>query len=127
MLLPSVAGLLAAGCATSEPFSYLDGARWNRVELNTFDTLIVSVDGKYYTQNSRVRVEPGRRKIVLQAPPVDGFRFGEQRTLELNVEPCTRYWFEAKKANALSQDWEPRVNYKEPIAGCGTAAPKSGY
>ena len=44
------------------------------------------------------------------------------QALDLDVEPCTRYWFEAKKPSALSQDFEPRVNYQEPIAGCGEAA-----
>lgn len=125
--IATTAWVLLTGCATTQNFSYLDGYRWNRAELNTFDTVIVSVDGQHYLENKRVRVEPGLRKIVLQAPPTAGFRFGEQRTIELNIEPCTHYWFEAKKANALAQDWEPRVNYKDRIAGCGTASAKSGY
>lgn len=118
------AGLAAAaalaGCAATEPFSQLDGQRWRKAELNTFDVLIVSVDGKHYVQRpgEPVRIEPGLRRIVVQGPPAAGFRFGEQRTLELNVEPCVRYWLEAKKANALAQDFEPRVNHREPIPGC---------
>lgn len=118
--LSVAAALLAAGCATVEPFSQLDGRRWNRVELNTYDVTIVSVDGEHYVQRGTpIVVKPGPHKIVVQGPPTAGFRFGEQRVLELNVEPCMRYWLEAKKANALSQDFEPRVNYREPIAGCG--------
>lgn len=114
------AAAFAAGCATGEPFSQLDGQRWRRAELNTYDVTIISVDGEHYVQRGTpIRIEPGPRKIVVQGPATAGFRFGEQRTLELNVEPCTRYWVEAKKATALSQDFEPRVNYKEPITGCG--------
>jgi len=114
------AALAVAGCAAvKEPFSQLDGYRWTRTGLNTFDVTIISVDGEHYIQRSTpIVVTPGPHKIVVQGPATAGFRFGEQRTLELNVEPCTRYWLEAKKMNALSQDFEPRVNYSEPIAGC---------
>jgi hypothetical protein len=119
-LLLAAAVVAAAGCATREPFAQLQGQRWNRVELNTFDVTIISVDGEHYVQRgSPIVISPGPHKIVVQGPPTAGFRYGQQRTLELNVEPCTRYWLEAKKANALAQDFEPRVNYREPIAGCG--------
>src|SRR6266853_881178 len=110
---PAKAGLLAGlvvlaglgGCATKESFSYLDGYRWSRVEVDTFDTVIVSVDGRSYTYNSRIPVDPGRHRIVFQTKPQPGFRYSPQKELVLDVEPCTRYWFEAKRANALQQDF----------------------
>lgn len=114
---------LLAGCATADTFSYIQGQRWNKAELNTFDVTIIRVDDKDYIQRGYepIRIDPGLRKIVVQGPPTAGFRFGEQRTLTLDVKPCTRYWLEAKKSNALSQDFEPRVNYEEPIPGCGVS------
>jgi len=117
-----IVSALLVGCATSETFSYIQGERWMKAELNTFDVQVIRVDDKDYVQhgyNQPIRIEPGMHRIVLQGPSVAGFRYGEQRTLNLEVKPCTRYWFEAKKQNALSQDFEPRVNYAEPIAGCG--------
>jgi hypothetical protein len=120
----ALAGL--GGCASSsEKFSFLDGERWSQVEMDTYDTTILSVDGKSYTYNSRIKVEPGRHQIVFQTRPVFGFSYSPQKTLEVDVEPCVRYWFEAKRANGLQQDFEPRVNYKQPIAGCGAAASAS--
>jgi hypothetical protein len=119
----ALAGL--SGCATSEKFSFLDGERWNRVELDTYDTVILSVDGKSYSENSRIRIDPGRHHIVFQTRPAAGFTFSPRKELDLDVEPCTRYYFEAKRTNALTQDFEPRVNYKEPIAGCGVASSSS--
>lgn len=114
-------GLAAlGGCATTQTFSYLDGKRWSHVELDTYDTLIVSVDDKYHTYNSFIRVDPGRHTIKFRTVPVSGFRESPERTLVLDVEPCMQYWFEAKRSQALSQDFEPRVNYKAPIAGCGS-------
>jgi hypothetical protein len=118
MLLSALAAL--GGCATSEQFSFLDGERWTKVELNTFDTVILAVDGKSYSWNSRIRVTPGQHNIVFQTRPTAGFQFSPRKELDLDVEPCMRYYFEAKRVNALTQDFEPRVNYKEPIAGCGT-------
>jgi len=118
LILAAIAA--TTGCATQETFSQLDGYRWNRVDLNTFDVTIISVDGEHYIQRGiPLMITPGPHKIVVQGPATAGFRYGEQRTLDLNVEPCTRYWLEARKANSLSQDFQPAVNYAEPItAGC---------
>jgi hypothetical protein len=58
---------------------------------------------------------------VLQAPPVAGFRYGTQRTLEIDIAPCQRYYFAAIRKSVLEQDWEPRVDYVETIAGCNAA------
>lgn len=118
----SLAVLLGA-CATTDTFSYIQGQRWKKAELNTFDVTIIRVDDQDYIQRgyTPIRIDPGLHRIVVQGPPTAGFRFGEQRTLTLDVKPCTRYWLEAKKDNSLSQDFEPRVNYEEPIPGCGAA------
>ena len=108
--------LAASGCAT-DTFSYVQGGRYFRAPLNTFDTILVSVDGESSTQRPQ-RVEPGPRTIVVQGLPTAGFRYGEQRTLALEVKPCVRYWIAARKPGRLSQDFEPYVDYSEPISGC---------
>ena len=116
---------LAAACATQAGVSHLTGERWRKAELNTYDVTIISVDGSHYIERRQqpVIIEPGLRKIVVQGPPASGFTYGEQRTLTLDVKPCTRYFLEAKKAGPLSQNFEPRVNFEEPLAGC---TPKKG-
>jgi hypothetical protein len=117
--LVAAASALLAGCATTDTFSYLEGRRWHRAEMNTYDATIISVDGSHYLYQKPVRIDPGLRRIVVQAPPAAGFSYGEQRTIEMNVEPCKRYWFAAVKKSPLSQDFEPKVDYVEDIAGCG--------
>jgi len=117
---PALAAL--GGCAATQPFSYLDGARYVRSELNTFDTVILSVDGSSTTWNSRIRVDPGPHHIVFQTVPAAGFTYSPEKAMDLVVEPCTRYYFEARRAGRLQQDFEPHVNYQEPIAGCGSPA-----
>jgi hypothetical protein len=119
-LLLSAAATMLVACATPTEFSYLNGQRWIKVELNTYDTQVVSVDGFTRRQNAKLFVEPGVRTIVLEAPPAAGFTRGQLRDIVVNVEPCMQYWFEAKRTNPLSQDWEPRVNYSDSIAGCKT-------
>ncbi len=116
-----LAAALLAGCASGEPFSYIQGQRWSTVQMNTFDVIVIRVDDKDVVQHGHepIRIDPGEHQIVVQGPRTAGFPYGEQRTLALDVKPCTRYWLEAKKDNALSQDFVPRVNYTEPIAGCG--------
>ena len=123
LAVATVLAALLGACATTDTFSYLQGQRWRKAELNTFDVTIIRVDDRDYIQrgDTPIRIDPGLRRIVVQGPPTAGFLFGEQRTLTLDVKPCTRYWLEAKKHNSLSQDFEPRVNYEEPIAGCGVA------
>jgi hypothetical protein len=121
MLALGVALVVLQACATRpKQFSYLDGYRWSRVEINTYDTLIVSVDGKSYPYNSAIMVDPGQHHIIFQTRPVGGFAFSPEKPLDIDIKPCVRYWFEAKRANALEQDFEPRVNYTERIVGCGT-------
>jgi hypothetical protein len=121
-LAPLATAVCMAGCSTSKPFSYLDSERWSRVEMNTYDTTIVSVDGTSYPYRSRIVVDPGRHHIVFQTKAAAGFESSPQKSLDLDVEPCVRYWFEAKRANPLQQDFELRINHTEPIAGCGTAS-----
>jgi hypothetical protein len=118
-LVPVLSNL--QGC-TTDKFAYLDGERWNRVELDTFDTRIVSIDGRSYPYNSSIRVDPGPHHIVFETKPVAGFTLGPQRALDLDVQPCTRYYFEGKRNNALQQDFVPRVNYTESIPGCGVGS-----
>ena len=112
----TAAGLIA-GCATTEPFSYVYGGRYYKAPLDTYDTLVISVDG-WHTLQRWTYVEPGVRQVVVQGPATAGFAYGEQRTLQLDIKPCTRYWIAARKEGRLSQDFEPYVDYSEPIAGC---------
>jgi hypothetical protein len=126
-MLVSLATALAGlgGCAT-KPFSYLDSERWSRVEMNTYDTFIVSIDGRSPGHRSRIVVDPGPHHIVFQTLPAAGFTYSPQKALDMDIDPCVRYWFEARRANRLQQDYEPRVNHTEPIAGCAAPSKATG-
>jgi hypothetical protein len=127
VVLALAAAVTLQACAdTPKTFSYLDGYRWSRAELNTYDTTIIAVDGKSYPYNTKIMVDPGLHHIVFETAPVAGFKFSPDKTLDIDIKPCTRYWFEAKRLNALEQDFVPRVNYTERIFGCGAEASNTG-
>lgn len=107
------------GCATYEPFSYIDGNRYFLANLNTYSVIVLDVDGVSYNRNP-VMIVPGKKVIRVQGPPAPGFTYGEARTLALDVKPCMRYYLKAVKRNSLEQDFTPEVDYEEAIAGCRT-------
>ena len=111
----AVVGL--AGCAAQQPFSYINGNKWHRAEMNSFSVTVLDVDGRSQLKNP-VIVEPGRHVIRVQGPPGTRLGRGADRTFTLDVEPCTHYYLKAVKENRLLDDFEPMVDYKVPIAGC---------
>ena len=116
LVLAAVA--LLAGCASGGyHYSQLDGHRYYRTAIDTHSVMIVRVDGSD-TAFSPARVEPGLRKVTVQGPPTPTSRYGEERTIELNVAPCTRYYLVAVKENRLLNDFTVKVDYQEQIGGC---------
>jgi len=118
IVAPLFAAAVLAGCAsTGYHYSQLDGHRYYKAPIDTHSVQIVRVDGQD-TVFSPVQVEPGLRQVTVQGPPTNTSRYGEQRTIDLNVAPCTRYYLVAVKDNRLSNDFTVKVDYQEPIGGC---------
>ena len=114
---------LTACAGMSQPYAQLDGHRYQLAPIDTYPVQIVRVDGRDTVQ-SPVFVEPGLRKVTVQGPPDVVHRPGQERTLELNVAPCTRYYLVAQKPNQLMGDFNVKIDHQEPIGGC-QAAPAS--
>jgi hypothetical protein len=118
--------LLAAATCTAQPakwgptWSELTGERYSKVTMNNEDAIIKSVDGRHYTSRV-VKIDPGQRVIVVQSPARKGFR-GSDQTLDLEIEPCVRYYITAQFESAVGPDWHPIVSRREPIPGCKTSA-----
>ena len=109
--------VLLTGCASGYHYSQLDGHRYYRSSIDTHSVMIVRVDGRD-TVLGPVPVEPGLRKVTVQGPPTVTSRYGEERTIELSIAPCTRYYLVAVKDNRLSNDFTVKIDYQEPIGGC---------
>ncbi len=105
-------------CASSDyHYSQLYGSRHYRAPIDTYDVTIVRVDGSDTTFRP-VLVDPGPRKIVVQGPPGGTRGPGQEREIDLNVAPCTRYYLVAVKGNRLASDFAVRIDYQESVGGC---------
>jgi hypothetical protein len=49
-------------------WSEVTGARYSRVTMNRSPAIIKSIDGRNYTTRV-IKIEPGKRTVVVQAPP----------------------------------------------------------
>jgi hypothetical protein len=113
--------LTVAGCAVyPENASFLYGERYHVARLNTFPTRITEVDGRStLTTQNPVQIEPGRHLLTLTTAPAAGFGAPEYRNLDLEVEPCKRYYLVAERDNRLLQDWRPIIDHIRPVSGPG--------
>ena len=111
---------LSACAGMPQPFSQIDGHRYLKAPIDTYSVQIIRIDGRD-TLDNPVFVDPGVRQVTVQGPPDGAHHLGEQRTMELNVAPCTRYYLVAIKPTRLASDFSIRVEHQEPIGGCSSA------
>ena len=114
-LTVAAVALAAAGCATN--FSYIDGNHYFRTDFNAHSVIVLEVDGKSEIRNP-VMVDPGVRVVRVQGPAAPGFRFGQERTITIDVKPCTHYYLKAVTPNSISAEFTAMIDFEEPIAGC---------
>lgn len=114
----AAAALLWAGCASVGPVALISGKLQTRTALDLEPVMIISIDGESRLDDPSW-IDPGVHTIVLQPPPPRGHRFGRQMSLELKVEPCTRYYLAARRSNPLLAEWSPIVERTEPLSPCG--------
>ena len=106
------------GCASlRQPYSQLTGERYFHAPLDTYPVRIASVDGRG-TLQKLVYVDPGPHQIVVQGPFDIAHTVVEERSITLDVAPCTRYYLVAVKPNRLLKDFEVKVDFQEPVGGC---------
>jgi hypothetical protein len=127
--------IVAACASTDYHYSQLSGTRYYRVPIDTYPVSIVRVDGLDVMQGSLKRVpdhadpyqrpvslvDPGLRQVTVQGPPGGTGGVGEQRTVPLEIAPCTRYYLVAVKSTALANDFTVRIDHQEPVSGCTPA------
>jgi hypothetical protein len=131
----AVTTVVAACASTDYHYSQLSGTRYYRVPIDTYPVSIVRVDGVDVMQGSLKHVpdrgdpyqrpvslvDPGFRQVTVQGPPGGTGGVGEQRTVPLEIAPCTRYYLVAVKSTALANDFTVRIDHQEPVSGCTPA------
>jgi hypothetical protein len=120
----AAAALLAvAGCAsTGYHYSRLDGRRYYQAPIDTYPLLVTRVDGKSTPLSTPVLVDPGTRQVAVQTFPDPLHPLGEERTINLDVKPCTHYYLVARKVTRLASDFEVKIDHEEPVSGCSPPA-----
>jgi hypothetical protein len=117
----AIAGIAAATTACTTPYSELYGSRYYRTPIDTYPLAVISVDGEHFLREP-ARIEPGSRRVTVQAPATPAQHLGKQQTVTLEVKPCTRYYLVAQKANRLSSDYAVKVDHEEPVPGCARSS-----
>jgi hypothetical protein len=113
---------LLASCASgpySDPYSIVVTDTARQADPHLRQVIVNRVDDRSITDNRAV-VPPGHHRVVLDLPAHAGFHTATQRTLELDLAPCTRYYVMARLDTPISQDWTPVVKYSEPIGECSS-------
>ncbi len=108
-----LAALVVAGCASSAR----DVARFQGTGVEAFAVSIVAVDGAPMAAGAST-LEPGMRKVTVAMPTAAGFKPGEQRTIDLDVKACTKYWLVAKRDARVSPQFEIKVDHEQRVYTC---------
>jgi len=102
-------------------WSEITGARYYLATSNRVPAVIKSIDGRAYTDRV-VRIQPGKRTIVVQAPHRKTLQ-GPNKRIVVDIAPCMRYYINAQLDSSLGAEWRPVVAYADHIAGCRATAP----
>lgn len=119
MLATAFAAVVMAGCQTWGPtWSEVSGARYTRVALDRRPAILIRVgDESVGRAQQPFKVAPGTYRIEVQSPRHAHFT-GTIKSLNVNVDPCERYYINAQFENPASPDWMPVIDYVESIPGC---------
>ena len=121
LVVTGAAALAAAGCASTDyHYSRIVGTRYFQSSIDTYPLQVLRVDQEQAPLNPRewMLIEPGLRTVVVTPYPVPIDRVGSEKSVQLNIEPCTQYYLVAVKPSRLSRDYEVRVDHQEPVPGC---------
>ena len=128
LAVPALAApVFLGGCQSWGPtWSELTGQRYNVTIVNRRPAIIDRVDDRGAFPNPNlIKIEPGEHRIVVQGP-APGWPGGPPlHVMMLNAEPCKRYYINAQFDNTITQQWQPVVDYVEPIGDCTVPGAKT--
>jgi hypothetical protein len=97
-------------------WSEISGNLYSKAQMNVTAATIKQIDGKHETKKI-VKAEPGRHTVVVASPMRKGFA-GSDTTVDMELEPCKRYYVNAQFESGGGTDWKPVVAMVETIPGC---------
>jgi len=118
-LLAAVVLVLALAGWAEEPFAVIDGSDWPKVEAYSAPVTIASIDGKDYLDETRRTLPPGQHRlefITTRLTPANKFR--QTRSIDIELKPCTVYYFYAKHPSKFADEWELTLLRETEIKKC---------
>jgi hypothetical protein len=113
------------GCQSWGPtWSEVSGRQYVGGTLYRRPAIIEHIDNQGAFVSDPIKVESGNHRIELSAPVPRWPGGSDIKVMNLNLEPCKRYYFNAQFENNVSQNWVPVIDYVDPIAGCTVVAKK---
>ena len=107
---------LPAATKVGPTWSEVTGHAYSRAKMNRAGAVIKAIDD-HHTRDRVVKVAPGEHVIRVQSPTRKGIA-GSDQDVHLTLEPCKRYYINAQFASSVGADWEPVVDFVEPLTGC---------
>jgi hypothetical protein len=109
-----------AATAADAPYAVIDTTDWNKVEAYAAPVTIASIDGQDYLSETRRTITPGKHTLeFVTTRTVKSSKIRQTRSIELEVKPCTTYYFYAKHASKFSPEWELKLLRETTIKSCG--------
>jgi hypothetical protein len=81
---------------------------------------VAKIDGKEIVFGRNDPVEPGLRKVTVSLSGPPGSANLATDTIDVDVKPCTRYYFSSKRTTLQSNDWKAFVSGTETIGECAS-------
>jgi hypothetical protein len=76
--------------------------------------IVSSIEGDT-VESLRVAVAPGKKRMLVDTPRAPGDLAPSHKRIEVELEPCKRYFLAGRRASAVSMRWQPEVIRVEPI------------
>jgi hypothetical protein len=115
-MLITVAAMVA-GCAWQTPQSEVTGRLYSKVDMNTYPTGILAIDG-VSTYYDPMTISPGRHVLTVQGASPSWSTAVKEYVLD--AKPCVRYYIAAYRPSPNVPDFEVRIDEILPISGCPT-------
>lgn len=111
---------LATGCAATPeytaPWAMLATGNALTADAKVRNVLLATVDGKKVEEDKAV-IATGRRRITVEVAS-RGTETGATSVLELDAQPCVRYWLGARRPTAAGKPWETVVVSEDALGDC---------
>jgi hypothetical protein len=112
--------LSSGGAALAdEPFAVIDGTDWPKTEPYSAPVGIASIDGKDYINETRRTLTPGMHKLeFITTRTTRANKFRQTRTIDIELKPCTIYYFYAKHPSKFADEWELTLLRESEVKKC---------